>query len=75
MTKFSPKATLGKIKEFFLNPWIIILTDRKGLNYDFIKKYLKRKWLYKYSKSCDQHISSSQKDMHGDHSEKLKNLA
>jgi len=60
--------------EFFLNPGTIILVDGRGLNCNFLKKYLKRKWSYKYSKSCDQHILSLDKDIHGVHSEKLFNF-
>jgi len=71
---FAPMvADILKI-EFFLNPGTIILVDGRGLNCNFLMKYLKRKWSYTYLKSCDQHILSLEKDMCGVHSEKLLNF-
>ena len=71
---FAPMAADILKIEFFLNPGTIILIDGRGLNCNFLKKYLKRKWSYKYTKSCDQHILCLDKDIHGVHSEKLFNF-
>lgn len=71
---FAPmSADILKI-EFFLNPGTIILVDGRGLNSNFLRKYLKRKWHYKYIKFSDQHIFTLEKDIKGKHSEKLFNF-
>lgn len=68
---FAPmSADILKI-EFFLNPGTIILIDGRGLNSNFLRKYLKRKWYYKYNKFSDQHIFTLDNDIKGEHSKKL----
>lgn len=57
--------------EFFLNPGTIILIDGRGLNANFLRKYLKRKWRYKYYKFSDQHVFILGNDIKGKHSENL----
>jgi len=57
--------------EFFLNPGTIMLVDGRGLNCNFLKKYLKRNWSYKYIKFSDQHIFTLNQDIKGVHSQKL----
>jgi hypothetical protein len=71
---FAPmSADILKI-EFFLNPGTIILIDGRGLNSNFLRKYLKRKWHYKYYKFSDQHVFTLHKDIKGKHSERLFNF-
>ncbi len=68
---FAPmSADILKI-EFFLNPGTIMLVDGRGLNCNFLKKYLKRNWSYKYIKFSDQHIFTLNQDIKGVHSQKL----
>tara|TARA_A100001011_G_scaffold394094_1_gene485631 strand:+ start:603 stop:1388 length:786 start_codon:yes stop_codon:yes gene_type:complete len=60
--------------EFFLNPGTIILIDGRALNCNFLIKYLKRKWIYKYLKSYDQHILYLNDHINGVHSRNLINF-
>ena len=60
--------------EFFLNPGTIILIDGRALNCNFLTKYLKRKWIYRYLKSYDQHILYLNEQINGVHSKNLFNF-
>lgn len=42
--------------EFFLQPGTIIIIDGRGANFQFLKTFLKRKWIYKYISQVDKHI-------------------
>ena len=42
--------------EFYLRPGTIIVVDGRGANVEFLKSYLRRKWLSKYVKKLDMHI-------------------
>lgn len=42
--------------EYFLIPGTILVVDGRGANANYLKKELKRKWLYKYDKKNDQHF-------------------
>ena len=42
--------------EFYLRPGTIVVVDGRGANVDFLKLYLKRKWLNTYLKKLDMHI-------------------
>jgi len=42
--------------EFFLRPGTIIVIDGRGANFQFLKAFLKRKWIYKYISRIDKYI-------------------
>jgi len=42
--------------EFYLRPGTIIVADGRGANVEFLRMYLKRKWLTIYLKKLDMHI-------------------
>ena len=42
--------------EFYLIPGTIVLVDGRAGNVEFLKKFFKRKWVYKYIREVDQHI-------------------
>ena len=60
--------------EFFLNPGTIILIDGRALNCNFLKRYLRRNWTYRYLKSYDQHILYLNEQINGVHSKNLLNF-
>ena len=42
--------------EFFLTPGTIILVDGRGAESEFLRKNLKRNWVYKKLNNFDQHL-------------------
>ena len=42
--------------EFYLRPGTIIVIDGRGANFQFLKAFLKRKWIYKYISKIDKYI-------------------
>ena len=42
--------------EFYLRPGTIIIVDGRGANFQFLKAFLKRKWIYKYISKIDKYI-------------------